>query len=151
MSPDELADRLPGRWAIHATSFPMWLRGDRLDPAITYRVRRRDPLVLDDVVDYRHERRGPRRVVGRDRLRGDGFVWRGSGPLAVLRSRWRVTGVDGPVLAIRFERSAATPAGVDVLVREGHRVRELRRTVAEGLDALGLTPEEFASLGWLRD
>lgn len=151
MSPDELADRLPGRWAIHATSFPMWLRGDRLDPGICYRLRRRDPLVLDDVVEYRHERRGPRRIVGRDRLRADGFVWRGAGMLAVLRSRWGVTGIDGAVLAIRFERSPVTPPGVDVLVREGDAVPELRRSVAERLDALGLTPEEFASLGWLRD
>lgn len=149
VDPELLRDALPGRWAIRATNFPMWLHGERRAPRIEYRMRRADPLVLDDIVSYVHDRRGPGRIVGTDRLRGDGFVWRGRGMLGVLRSRWVVAGLDGPVLAIRFARSVVTPAGADLLVREGEAMPELRTHAAERLEALGLTPEEFASLGWL--
>ncbi len=150
-APESLATALPGRWVVRATNFPMWLRGDRHAPVIEYAVLQSDPLVLSDTVEYIDDRRGPRRVLGVDRARGDGFVWRGTGVLRMLRSRWQVAGLHDSVLCIRFARSAVTPAGIDVLVREGARVPELRRFVAEDLDRLGLTTAEFAGLGWLDD
>jgi hypothetical protein len=147
--PDVLAGQLPGRWTIRATNFPMWIRGDRRHPVIEYGLISADPLVLSDRVEYDDERRGARTIAGRDRARGDGFVWRGSGLLGVLSSRWEVSGLDGDLLAIRFHRSAVTPAGVDLLLREGGEEPELRTRAAADLDALGLTIEEFAGLTWL--
>lgn len=148
--PDLLAEALPGRWTIRATNFPMWIRGDRSDPTIEYRLRRAVPLTLGDVVEYRHARQGLRQVQGVDRWRRDGgFVWRGAGLLGLLRSRWEVAGIDGEVAAIRFHRSAVTPAGVDLLVREGASIPELRARTAERLEGFGITVEEFASFTWL--
>ncbi|MBI5160809.1 MAG: hypothetical protein HY996_05270 [Micrococcales bacterium] len=148
--PDLLAVALPGRWTIRATNFPAWIRGDRSDPTIEYRLRRSAPLTLGDVVEYRHARQGLRQIQGVDRWRpGGGFVWRGAGMLRMLRSRWEVTGIDGEVAAIRFHRSVVTPAGVDLLVREGAAIPELRTRAAEQLEVLGITVEEFASFTWL--
>jgi len=50
---------------------------------------------------------------------------------------------------ISFSKSLATPAGVDVIVREGVEHPELRATIAHGSEEFGLTPEEFGSLTWL--
>jgi hypothetical protein len=151
--PDVLAEQLPGRWTLRATNFPMWIRGDRRHPVFEYGLVTAQPLVLTDRVEYVDERRGPRAIPGRDRLRGEGehahFVWRGAGTLGLLSSRWVVSGLDGDVLAIRFERSLVTPAGVDLLSREGVELPELRRRAAEDLDRLGLAVEEFAALTWL--
>jgi hypothetical protein len=147
--PAALGALLPGRWSIEATNFPMWLGGARTEPAIEYGVVRAEPLVLADTVRYVDHRRGARAIVGTDRLRGDRFTWRGRGLLGVLRSRWRVVGAEEDVVAIRFERSLVTPAGVDVLLREGAESPELRSWVAADPSRLGLTVEEFASLTWL--
>ena len=146
---DLLAEALPGRWTIRATNLPVWIRGDRTDPVIEYRLRSRSPLVLRDVVEYRHSRQGLRQVRGVDRMRRDGALERrGTGLMRLLPSRWKVTGLDHEVAAIRFERSTATQAGVDLLVREGAQIPELRTLAAARLDALGITVEEFASFTW---
>lgn len=146
-----LAELLPGSWTVAATNFPMWVTGDRHHPRFTYRLLSRTPLVLSDDVSYA-EGGVDRHIRGRDTLRGDGFVWRGRGLLAVARSRWSVAGrsEDGTILTIRFSRSLATPAGLDVIVREGTEHAELRAMIARSTEGLGLTPEDFASLSWLR-
>lgn len=146
----ELADALPGRWTLRATNFPMWLKPENREPVFEYELIATDPLRLRDTVHYRDERKGAARtILGTDRQRGEGFVWRGRGMLGLLSSRWQVTGIDGDIIALRFERSAVTPAGVDLLVREGVEIDELRSQVAADLDKLGITVEEFASLSWL--
>ena len=145
-----LAERLPGRWRIVATNFPMWLKGDKVDPVIEYGLQSDAPLTLSDKVEYVDELRGDRNIEGVDRSTGDdGFVWRGAGILKLLRSRWSVIGIDDDVMAIRFARSLVTPAGVDVLVRDAADLPEVRRHVAEHPELLGLTMEEFAGLSWL--
>ncbi|WBU38961.1 hypothetical protein [Homoserinibacter sp. YIM 151385] len=146
---DSLAGILPGRWSVKATNFPMWLGGAHTDPVFEYSIVREEPLVLADTVHYTDHRRGPRTVVGTDRLRGSQFVWRGRGLLRLVSSRWSVAGSEGDAIAIRFERSALTPAGVDVLLREGAESPELRTWVAEDPSRLGLEFGEFASLTWL--
>lgn len=147
--PEALAGVLPGRWTIKATNFPMWTGGANLDPVIEYSLVRSSPLVLGDTVEYHDVRKGARTIVGTDRWRGDCFVWRGRRRLGLLASRWAVAGLVDDVVAIRFERSAVTPAGVDVLLREGVESPELRSQVAADPARLGLTVEEFASLTWL--
>lgn len=135
---------------MRGTNFPMWLDGAKRDPSITYAILREQPLRLSDEVVYTTDK-GEKRVSGVDRARGDHFVWRGKGPLRLFASRWAVTGVndDATVVVTRFAKTLATPAGLDVLVREGAEVDELRSLVANNAAQFGLTPEDFASLAWL--
>jgi hypothetical protein len=147
----DLATVLPGTWRVAATNFPMWLDGTKLGPRFGYEVLGTDPLVLSDTVSYRDAAGEEHTILGRDTWRRDGFVWRGAGLLRVARSRWTVTGAsdDDSLLAIRFERSLFTPAGVDIIAREDSPHEEPRRIVAADIEAFGLTPEAFASLSWL--
>ncbi|MFM9918362.1 hypothetical protein [Lacisediminihabitans sp. H27-G8] len=153
LAPDAaaLAALLPGTWRIGATNFPMWLRGDRLRPHFRYDLKTADPLVLDDVVGYTTADGVEKTIVGVDRMRYDGFVWRGAGLLRFVTSRWAVAGVteDSNILVIRFAKSLLSPAGVDVVVREGSDSLAFRTQVAGLSESLGLTHEEFASLTWL--
>jgi hypothetical protein len=89
LAPDAaaLAALLPGTWRIGATNFPMWLRGDRLRPYFRYDLKTADPLVLDDVVGYTTADGVEKTIVGVDRMRHDGFVWRGAGLLRFVTSR----------------------------------------------------------------
>ena len=145
------ADLLPGTWFIAATNFPMWLSGERREPRFNYELLSTDPLVLGDEVSYVTAEGEQKRIVGKDTWKHDEFVWRGKGLLMPFTSRWHIAGAadDGTVLVIRFERSRATPGGIDIVVREGTSHPELRKAVARGSEAFGLSPEEFASLTWI--
>lgn len=37
---------LNGRWYIHLTNFPMWLKGDRTSPSFNYKITRKRRLDL---------------------------------------------------------------------------------------------------------
>jgi hypothetical protein len=147
----ELATILPGSWNVRATNYPMWLSRDRTSPRFTYELRSENPLVLRDDVSYFTAAAVEKHIVGADKWTGDGFVWRGRGLLALLPSRWTVSGMNEAktVIAVRFQKTLATPAGIDLLVREGVEVHELRSVVARGSERFGLTAEDFASLTWL--
>lgn len=127
----------------------MWLTGEKLEPRFTYELVTESPLVLSDDVSYVEEGE-EKHILGQDTLRGDEFVWRGRKLLRLVSSRWSVAGVsdDGDIAVVRFSKSLATPAGVDIIVREGTSHPEVRRTVAHATDDFGLTPEEFGSLTW---
>jgi hypothetical protein len=146
-----LAELLPGTWRVGATNFPLWLKGDKVSPTFTYELRRQNPLELTDRVSYFTSSGEEKSIVGVDRLRGDEFTWRGKGPLSLFTSRWSVIGAasDGAFVVIRFSKTFATPAGVDIVSREGLDADDLRTMVAQGPEGFGLTHEEFASLTWL--
>lgn len=150
-----MADLLPGTWTVAATSITTWLSGDRSDPRFIYALISREPLILSEDVAYtvaRGKRAGTqKRILGRDTFDGQEFVWRGTGMLKLFTSRWHVGGIsdDGSIAAIHFSTSPGTHAGVDVLVREGSPVPELRAAIAHSTDDYGLSPEQFASLTWL--
>jgi len=150
-SDPELATTLPGSWSIVATNFPMWVDGGRTNPRFTYGLVSADPLVLTDVVSYVDAKGAAKTINGTDVSHGSGFVWRGKGLLRLLSSRWNVTGItgDGNVAAIRFSKSRLTPAGVDVIVREGADYPDLRAKVARESADLGITAEDFATLTWI--
>ena len=150
-----LADLLPGAWIVAATNFPLWLSGQRRAPRLDYGLISREPLVLSDDVAFtmgpgKHEGK-KKHILGRDAFKRDEFVWRGTGVLTLLTSRWRVTGVsdDGSIVVTHFTQSIGTPAGVNIIVREGAMQPEVRAVIAHATDDFGLTPEQFASLSWL--
>lgn len=147
----ELSETLPGTWRVAATNFPMWLQGDKLQPQFTYGLLSASPLTLTDEVGYVTAEGEKKEIVGKDVYRRGEFVWRGKGILSIATSKWHVSATDEErtLLVIRFSKSLATPAGIDIVIREGSSYPHLRRVVAASTEELGLSPEEFASLGWL--
>lgn len=146
-----LAAVLPGSWVVAATNFPVWLIGERFQPRFSYDIISEHPLVLSDDVSYLTVDGEEKHIVGRDTWDGDEFRWRGKGLVGLLGSRWSVSGTsaDGTIAVLRFSKSMATPAGIDVVVREEAQVPELRATVARATEEFGLSPEDFGSLSWL--
>jgi hypothetical protein len=151
LNANTLAQLLPGTWRIGATNFPMWMGGWRLSPTFSYEVKSRTPLVLRDRVAWTTSAGADKKLLGIDRWKGEEFVWRGRGVLSPFASRWSVAGAseDGSILVIRFSKSLATSAGLDVVIREDADAAHLRSTVAAASDTLGIGHEEFASLTWL--
>lgn len=149
-SPDSLAQFLPGTWTIRATNFPFWLSGERVDGRLNYSLVREDPLTLGDLVTYSKPDGTAKKIAGVDRWTGEGFTWRGKGLMTVLTSKWKVTGAsdDLEIVAIQYEKSPVTPAGIDIIAREGHPATEARQLVATRTDQFGLTAEQFATLSW---
>lgn len=150
LRPESIAQFLPGTWTIRATNFPFWLSGERIDGRLNYELVSAEPLVLSDVVTYSKPDGTAKRIVGVDRWTGEGFVWRGKGVLSILSSKWTVTGAsdDLEIVAIHYEKSRVTPAGIDIIAREGHAAEEARSLVATRTDQFGLTAEQFATLSW---
>ena len=151
LAANDLARILPGTWRVGATNFPMWLSGDRLRPAFNYDLRGSRPLEFGDRVSYLTPNGVEKSIVGVSRWRRGGLVWRGRGLLTLFTSRWSVIGAtdDRNILVIRFDKSLVTPAGVDVVIREGTDSHEFRTIVANAAEQLGITHGEFASLTWL--
>ena len=145
-----LAALLPGRWTIKATNFPMWLSGERLNPTFEYGVQSERPLTFSDRVTYTDAAGKQKSIVGTDKWNGHGFTWSMRGIRGLfVKSRWEVAGARQGLAVIRFEKSIATPAGVDVVAGEGVDTTDLRTTIAADPGAFGLSIEEFASLTWL--
>jgi hypothetical protein len=141
---------LPGRWTVKATNFPMWLSGERRDPAFEYVMLRADPLVLADEVTYTEADGKTKSIRGVDRWNGRGFTWKMNGLRGMfVKSRWEIAGIRQGLVVLRFEKSVVTPAGVDVIVAEGLDATELRSVIAADPASFGLSLEEFASLTWL--
>jgi hypothetical protein len=154
-APDEhaLAKLMPGTWRVVASNFPMWLGADRLDPTFTYGLLGTEPLRLSDDVSYTTATGEVKHILGVDKWRGEGFVWHGKKLLRLVSSSWTVAGVSkaGTIAAIRFSKSLVSPAGIDILVREGVSFPEPRAAVAAEAERFGLTAEDFASLTWLSE
>ncbi|MCU1417943.1 MAG: hypothetical protein JWP32_2117 [Schumannella sp.] len=145
-----LSRLLPGRWTVKATNFPMWLSGERRDPVFEYGVVRQQPLTLSDRVAYVDASGRQKTITGTDRWTGQGFTWKMRGIAGLfVKSRWEVAGARQGLAVIRFEKSIATPSGVDVVVGEGVDATDLRSVIAADPASFGLTLEEFASLTWL--
>ena len=144
---EQLGKQLSGTWLIKGTTFPLWLSNKRNTPRITYRVLEKEPLKLLDLVEY--EKKGKtKQIKGVDYQREKDFLWRGNGPLKILKSRWGIVTIKGDVLVIRFAPSLVTPSGVDILVREGAVIPDLAKRVVQHFAVFGLTAEEIRTIQW---
>lgn len=131
----------------------MWLKPNRQSPTFAYGLRSSDPLSFDDTVSWFTRSGVEKRLVGVDTVTANGLRWRGRGLLSLVSSDWSIAGVseEEDLMAIRFARTIATPAGVDVLVREGTMIEDIRADLADGPHWLGLSDAEVGTLTWLRD
>ncbi len=109
---------LHGRWFVHYTNFPMWLKGDKTNPVITYSPTRH-PQSMQDVVTY--QKKGKVHTIrGTDHHITDRqFRWRGAGLLFFVTSDWQVDhhSEDRQWMIISFKKSLFTPPGNEILHR----------------------------------
>lgn len=114
---------LVGTWFICSTNFPMWLKGDKINPTFTYSLTTKNgnPNVLLDEVTY--QKKGKTKTLTGfdypDPKNASAFVWRGKGVLSLLRSRWSVVLQDpnGQWTVIQFSKTLFTPEGIDIISR----------------------------------
>lgn len=141
---------LPGTWHVLATNFPMWLKGDKLQPTFTY-TPLADGRLLDEVRYRRKDDGAVEKITGYDQFDDDKqmFVWRGKGLLFIARSEWQVLNVrdDGNAAIIVFNRTLFTAAGMDVISRLPNDEAAIRQYTADVLAASAVQPNP--PLEWL--
>ena len=130
-----------GTWFVLATNFPMWTKGRRTEPRFVYsHFREVDGReTFDDTVEYVEGGR-TRTIRGVETCLGPGrYRWRGKGWLWPFTSRWQIIAASGDeqVLAISFEATWFTPAGIDVISRTKTVAEE---TLAALLSVMGSPP-----------
>ncbi len=86
-------DQLEGTWHIIYTNFPMWLKGDKTDPMISYMIENKNNSIgLRDQVDYQNNGKISS-IIGFDKPLNDlntKFEWRGKGIIGLLTSNWEI-------------------------------------------------------------
>jgi hypothetical protein len=119
-----------GKWYVVATTFPMWLKGDKLFPSITYGSPQTSDnngvVSFDDTVEYEKggERQDIRGTDTQDPIKTGHFTWRGKGLLWFFSSSWDVVMIGSlaetntEFMVITFSSTLFTPAGMDILCRE---------------------------------
>ncbi len=113
-------DQLEGTWHIIYTNFPMWLKGDKTDPMISYMIENKNNVIgLRDQVDYQNNGKISS-IIGFDKTLNNlntKFEWRGKGIISLLTSNWEIIYMEDKLdwLIIHFEKTIFTPAGYDVL------------------------------------
>jgi len=113
---------LLGTWFICSTNFPMWVKGDKVNPTFNYSLATKngEKVLLDEV---KYQKKGKEKsIVGydyQDEKDSFAFVWRGKGLLSLLKSKWRVALIDpkGQWAVISFSKTLFTPEGVDIISR----------------------------------
>lgn len=150
MDPRDSVSLLHGTWRIGASNIPVWLSGERRSPALAYDAVAKHPLWLVNSVAYSSVDGYTTRISAVARWRAGRFVSRDSRIHKVFPSKWWVAGSsdDNGVVAIRFAKTRAMPAGINILVRGGQSIADLRALVGKEYGRLGLIPEEFARLTW---
>ena len=74
---------LYGQWKVVYTNFPMWLKGDKLNPRLNYAPTDKPNIILD-VVKYKQSG-NIKQIKGTDYSKGNSeFIWRGQGLLRLL-------------------------------------------------------------------
>ncbi len=115
-------NKLEGQWFVVRSNFPMWVKGNKINPSFNYIVttKRGKEVLLDEVVYAKQTK--SKNIVGYDKPVDENnrsFVWRGKGILFFLKSRWDIVYLDkdGKWMIIHFRKTLFTPEGYDVISR----------------------------------
>jgi hypothetical protein len=148
--PRALVSVLSGTWQLGASNLPDWLSGERRSPTVSYEPVPGRPLSLIHSVSYTSPDGNTTRISAMATWRRGVFIGRDRRLHKLFPSKWRVVGASGDeaIVVVRFAKTRATPAGINVLVRRDASVPNLRGVVAHEHENFGLSPEEFARLTW---
>lgn len=148
--PRALVSVLSGTWQLGASNLPDWLSGERRSPTVSYEPVPGRPLSLIHSVSYTSPDGNTTRISAIATWRRGVFIGRDRRLHKLFPSKWRVVGASGDeaIVVVRFAKTMATPAGINVLVRRDASVPNLRGVVAHEHANFGLSPEEFARLTW---
>jgi hypothetical protein len=113
-------ERLKGRWYIHLTNFPMWLKGNRTNPTFNYTIQEKNGIVglTDEVIFVKNDKK--KAIRGFDtplNSENTKFEWRGNGWMKILKSRWQILHSTEKWAIIYFEKTLFTPEGYDIIAR----------------------------------
>ena len=111
-----------GTWTIHLTTLPLWLKGDKLSPTLTYGEDTSNCRKVHDTVTYRDKSGKVSTIVGNDTQDENlsaRILWRGCGWLSLITSEWYFLyyNADEDVALIYFKTTLFTPQGIDVISR----------------------------------
>lgn len=137
---------MEGKWYIHQSNFPMWLKGDKKSPTLNYRVKTtKEDTVLIDRVEYfkKNKLKDIKGISTPQNKENTAFEWRGNGILCLLRSKWNIVHMDeeNDWALIYFEKTLFTPKGYDVLSRNPTLSDDVKSIIKETLIKLGVTEE----------
>lgn len=133
--------KFEGKWHIILSNFPMWLKGDKINPTFNYKIAERSGVIgLTDEVKYTQNDR-IKTINGFDKplnSENTSFEWRGNGLLSLLSSKWQVLYLDNTEnwAIIYFEKTLFTPKGYDVICREKQPNSLIMRKIEETIRVL---------------
>jgi lipocalin len=137
-------EALQGKWFIHFSNFPMWLKGNKTQPTFNYSIAKKGDIIgLKDSV--RFLKKGKQRsIVGFDKPKNTmntQFVWRGQGLLVLFKSEWSVLYVDptNNWAVIGFTKTLFTPAGYDVIAKNKEISADFEQIVGVKLKELNIS------------
>ncbi|WP_107038928.1 lipocalin family protein [Brumimicrobium mesophilum] len=134
-------EEIQGKWYINMSNFPMWLKGDKVNPSLNYTIEKKDDsfILYDEVI---FEKNGKTKsIVGYDYAENSEnthFIWRGKGILKILKSEWKIVETDPKMqwMIIYFEKTLFTPEGYDVVSRNKNLSLEDKEKIEEELKAI---------------
>lgn len=129
---------LEGKWYVHYSNFPMWLKGDKKNPTFNY-IDLGNGKILDQVKFYKKGKL--KTITGFDKPLNKAktsFLWRGQGLLFIARSRWSIfyQNPEKQWIIIGFKKTLFTPQGYDVISRENDLDTGTKEEIIEKLDEL---------------
>ncbi len=135
---------LEGKWFINQSNFPMWLKGNKINPTFNYTLIEKNgkPNLLDEVQYSKKSK--TKSIIGNDKPlneNNNSFVWRGKGLLAFVKSKWNILYINPEKqwMVIHFQKTLFTPEGYDVVSRSKTLEGELLIGVEQKLNELGIT------------
>jgi lipocalin len=132
-----------GRWYINMSNFPMWLKGDKINPTFNYSLETKDGVagLHADVQYYKKDKR--KHVEGFDKPQNEfntAFLWRGSGILKIVKSRWEIVAWEPSEnwAIMHFEKTGFTPEGYDLFSRNKQLEATVMKSINKKLAELGI-------------
>ncbi|MES2799645.1 MAG: hypothetical protein V4638_06485 [Bacteroidota bacterium] len=129
---------LEGKWHVVLTNFPLWLKGNKINPTFNYKVAEKNNTIgLIDVVEYTQNNK-TKSIKGFDKPTNEEnttFKWRGKGLLSIASSKWGILHHERAEkwAIIYFEKTVFTPKGYDVICREKQPSEAIMKHIKEKL------------------